>query len=81
MMTGMEMRESRLELKLSQLELATIVGMSREHLSRMETGAEAVSQGTAMVLMLLKRHPGSVNVAVAYGRAYVEARRQAGKVR
>jgi transcriptional regulator with XRE-family HTH domain len=75
MMTGQEMREARLELKLSGIELATICGMSREHISRMEHGTEAVEQRVAVILMLLLKNRNSVNTAVAYGRAFVEARR------
>lgn len=55
-MTGEELREARLDLGLSQTELAAAIGLrTQSHVSMMERGKKAVSARTAInVAALLK---------------------------
>lgn len=56
-MDGSEMRARRKVLRLSQSELAERLGLSRDHVGRMERGADAILPRTAAAMRELKPDP------------------------
>nr|CRY97658.1 hypothetical protein [uncultured prokaryote] len=47
-------REIRLELDLSQFELAQELGISREHVCRRETGEKPISKEASLALLMVQ---------------------------
>ena len=55
MMTGKELRRRRQQLKLTQAELATLIGVAKNTVARWERGEMGMSNTTAKLLDLLTR--------------------------
>lgn len=55
-MTGPEMRDLRQRAKLSQAELATAIGMSRESIGRIERSRDAVEKRTELAVRYIAEH-------------------------
>lgn len=49
-MTGPELRAAREALGLTQAQLAAILDVAPEHVSRMQTGAKSITTQTALVV-------------------------------
>lgn len=55
-MTGLEMKDLRQRAKLSQAQLATAIGMSRESIGRMERSGDAVEKRTELAVRYIAEH-------------------------
>lgn len=52
-MTAVELYQARKELKLTQTQLGDKLGLSREHVTRMETGSRPLQASTAKKVQYL----------------------------
>ncbi len=68
-MNGKQLKQARADLRLMQKDLAAIVGLTPERLSRMENDAVPVTDSVEMIVFLLGRDPGAVNDALTLARA------------